>query len=86
MGTKEDEAADFFEKMLSGNVNFVDVDDENPDIMNKFDSAANNIQLSPEMERDYQEYIRSTGKRGYPPVNRTEFLAIINSAGAKKER
>ena len=81
MGKKEDEAADFLEKLLSGGANFVDVDDDNQDLMDKFNSTVNtaNIHLNADTEREYQEYIKNTAKHGQPPVSRAEFLAILNA-------
>ena len=81
MGKKEDEAADFLEKLLSGGANFVNVDDDNQDLINKFNSTvdANNIKLDSATEREYQEYIKNTSKNGSPPISRAEFLAILNA-------
>jgi len=81
MGKKEDDAADFLEKLLSGGANFVDVDDDSQDLLDKFNSTvnANDIKLSAQAEREYQEYIKNTAKHDDQPVSRAEFLAILNA-------
>lgn len=89
MGKKEDEAADFLEKLLSSGTNFIDVDDDSQDLVDKFNSTVNttNIQLNAQAEREYQEYIKNAAKQGHPPVSRAEFLAILNAtAKSPKEK
>lgn len=87
MGQKEDEAADFLLKMLNGDVNVVDVNDEDVSAMNKFKDIVdmNNIKFDDTLEKEYQEYIKQSKENGYSPVGRTEFLGIRHSTQKPKD-
>ena len=86
MGKKEDDAADFLEKMLEGDVKFVDVDDDNEHAMNRFESilADNKIEFDEETEREYQAYLKKTSNQGWAPISRAEFLAVRHSTSQSK--
>ena len=81
MGKKEDDAADFLENLLSGGAKFVDIDDDNQNLIDRFNSTvdASNVKLDADIEREYQEYIKNSTKDGHPAISRAEFLAIINA-------
>ena len=81
MGKKEDDAADFLENLLSGGAKFIDIDDDNQDLVDKFNSTVdvNDVKLDANIEHEYQEYTKNSTKDGAPPISRAEFLAIINA-------
>lgn len=87
MGQKEDEAADFLLKMLSGEVKVFDVNDEDPNTMNRFKDVmekSENIQLDEDLEKEYQQYIKESKENGYAPVSRAEFLAVHHATQKPK--
>lgn len=86
MGKKEDEAADFLEKMLSGNVKITEINDENNNATDRFQKIMdeNEIRFDKDMEDEYQAYLKKTDKQGWGPISRAEFLAVRHTTSGSR--
>jgi hypothetical protein len=84
--SKADEAADFFEKIMSGNTKWVDADENSKlnDYENAVDSNDNGA-YSREFEQSYKAFIDNNKNKGYGHISREEYMVIYQTLNSMKK-